>query len=96
MDAYLATCHETARKDIERAFGVLQQRFAVVTYPTLTWSEPQIWKVMNACVIMHNIIIEEEHDKIVYERYYRSFRVSRTSTTRLHVIRSTWQRCQAR
>ncbi|KAI4994273.1 hypothetical protein ZWY2020_029321 [Hordeum vulgare] len=51
---------EGARKDVERAFGVLQSRFAIVRGPAKGWKRKEINDVMKACVIMHNMIVEEE------------------------------------
>uniref|UniRef100_A0A0D3BRF8 Nuclease HARBI1 n=1 Tax=Brassica oleracea var. oleracea TaxID=109376 RepID=A0A0D3BRF8_BRAOL len=38
---------EAVQKDVERAFGVLQARFAII---------------MRACIILHNMIVEDERD----------------------------------
>jgi hypothetical protein len=38
-ESYFATFQESCRKDVEWAFGVLRQCFAIIRYPALTWSE---------------------------------------------------------
>ncbi|XP_018465497.2 uncharacterized protein LOC108836897 [Raphanus sativus] len=53
---------ESARKDVERAFGVLQSRFAIVKNPALLWDKEKIRKIMRTCVILHNMIVENERN----------------------------------
>ncbi|XP_048618736.1 putative nuclease HARBI1 isoform X1 [Brassica napus] len=53
---------EAVRKDVERAFGVLQARFAIVKNPALFWDKVKIGKIMRACIILHNMIVGDERD----------------------------------
>ena len=53
---------ESTRKDVERAFGVLQSRFAIVKNSALLWDKEKIGKIMRTCVILHNMIVEDERD----------------------------------
>lgn len=55
-----ATKQEAARKDIERAFGVLQARFHILCRPSRMWYHERMAVVMRACIIMHNMIVEEQ------------------------------------
>lgn len=57
---YFAKAQEACRKDVKRAFGVLQARFAIVRAPARVWDEDTIQLVMTACIIMHNMIVEDE------------------------------------
>ncbi|XP_024318825.1 uncharacterized protein LOC100826180 isoform X2 [Brachypodium distachyon] len=60
---YFAKCQEAHRKDVERAFGVLQARFAIVRGPARMWDEEVLHDIITACVIMHNMIVEDERDE---------------------------------
>ncbi|XP_063939717.1 uncharacterized protein LOC135148430 [Daucus carota subsp. sativus] len=53
---------EGQRKDVERAFGVLQSRFAIVRGPARFWDKGDLARIMRACIILHNMIVEDERD----------------------------------
>ena len=53
---------EACWKDVERAFGVLQSRFAIVAGPSCFWNKHVLHNIVIACIIMHNMIIEDERD----------------------------------
>jgi hypothetical protein len=60
--AYFAKRQEAVRKDVERCFGVLQARFAIIRNPCRFWSMEVIRDVMFTCCILHNMILEDEKD----------------------------------
>ena len=55
-----AKMQEAVRKDVERCFGVLQARFALVRNPARLWDLETLRIVWKAAVIMHNMIVEDE------------------------------------
>jgi len=57
-----AKYQEGARKDVERAFGVLQSRFTIVRRPARLWKRKSVGRIMLACVILHNMIVEDEKE----------------------------------
>ncbi|KAG2299831.1 hypothetical protein Bca52824_036303 [Brassica carinata] len=62
-----AKTQESVRKDVERAFGVLKARFSVVKNPSKLCDKEKIANNMRACIIIHNMIVEDERSS--FTRY---------------------------
>ena len=58
----LSERQESVRKDVERAFGVLQARFAIIRGPARNMDKAELGMVMKACIILHNMIVEDERN----------------------------------
>ena len=58
--SHFAQRQEGAGNDVERAFGVPQACYAVVCGLAKQWDTKTLWEVMTCCVIMHNMIMEDE------------------------------------
>ena len=56
---FFAAMQEATRKDIERAFGVLQSMWHIITVPSRFESITMMQKVMTCVVILHNMVVEE-------------------------------------
>ncbi|XP_061999020.1 uncharacterized protein LOC133716326 [Rosa rugosa] len=60
QEEYFSTKQEAYRKDVERAFGILQARFAIVRQPARGWDKDSLSTIMLACIILQNMIVEDE------------------------------------
>ncbi|GJV95125.1 ALP1-like protein isoform X1 [Tanacetum coccineum] len=77
---------EAARKDIERAFGVLQGRWGIIRQPARAYQINMLKKIMYCCIMLHNMILEDEG----FEVNVRDLFVSPTPQ-----IQRTWvERCE--
>jgi hypothetical protein len=47
-------------KDVECAFGLLKKRFNMLAIPGRSYSQRILNLIMRACIILHNIIIDDE------------------------------------
>ena len=54
------TVQEKARKDIERAFGALKKRFKILVNASIFRKVKHMKMVMYTCMILHNMILEDE------------------------------------
>jgi hypothetical protein len=97
---YFASKQESTKKDVEWAFGMLQSRFAIVRGPVQYWNKKTLANIMKACIIMHNMIIEDEGVMNLgfdHEREVNSFiSVSHGEIPELHDLLQTHNRIRDR
>ena len=56
---------EMYRNDVERAFSILQARWKLIKEPTRGWSWDKLNSIMISCIILHNMIVEDEWDDYI-------------------------------
>ncbi|GKA14726.1 protein translocase subunit SecA2, chloroplastic isoform X1 [Tanacetum coccineum] len=83
--------HEAARKDVERAFGVLKKKWVIVRTPARSMSLKKITLLMYTCIILHNMI-RKRKKKAISPNYYpeeqhRENDPVKSAQDRLRVIR---------
>ncbi|GJW50743.1 ALP1-like protein [Tanacetum coccineum] len=83
--------HEAARKDVERAFGVLKKKWVIVRTPARSRSFKRITHLMYTCIILHNMIRQNKKKAISGQHYpeekHREDDPVRSAQDRLQVIR---------
>ena len=72
-----AKLQESTRKDVERAFGVLQAQFAIIRQPARFFYLKTLRDIMKACIILHNM-----HDHWRWARWKRNKRLLPLRTRR--------------
>jgi hypothetical protein len=60
----------SVRKDVKRAFDLLKKRFSILAIPGRSYSQRTLDLIMRACIILHNMIIDDERDGVYDENYH--------------------------
>ncbi|MFS7946765.1 putative harbinger transposase-derived protein [Helianthus anomalus] len=66
---YLKKQQESARKDVERAFGVLKKRWFVIDQLSRILEKSKMRNIMYTCIIFHNMILEDSDRAFCGENY---------------------------
>ena len=76
IDRNFSGWQEAKRKDVERAFGVLQKKFHFLVHSILFHHREDIFYAVRACIAMHNMMVEERilNDTVEDESFYELVR----------------------
>ncbi|XP_070675663.1 protein ALP1-like [Malus domestica] len=66
---HFASYQEGCRKDVEHYFGILQARWAIVRGAARMFDLESLQSIMMTCIILHNMIVEDEYDYDVVDKY---------------------------
>ncbi|CAL2260387.1 unnamed protein product [Prunus armeniaca] len=56
-------------KDVERCFGILQTQWLIIQGAARMFDEEVLRSIMMTCIILHNMIVEDEYDYDAAEVY---------------------------
>lgn len=71
---------EAVRKDVERVFAVLTLKFQILARPFRLWELSDINIVMQTCVIIHNMQVEERISSIGEDEHYNDLKKNQEQT----------------
>ncbi|XP_070668887.1 uncharacterized protein [Malus domestica] len=72
------------RKDVERCFGILQARWVIVKSAARMFDVESLRSIMMMCVILYNMIVEDEFDYDAVDEYEPEPDTMNNSRTRIH------------
>jgi hypothetical protein len=58
------------RKDVECASGLVKKRFNILAIPSRSYSQHILDLILRDCIILHNIIIDDERDGGYDDNYH--------------------------
>ena len=69
------------RKEVERVFYILQGRYNILSVPGRLWSTARMKKIVKACVLLHNMIIEDQRSEESLDNHSRFVASLRTAAS---------------
>jgi hypothetical protein len=71
---------------VECAFSLLKKRFNIIVISDLSYSQHILDLIMRACIILHNMIIEDERDVGYDDNYHTATSVVALSSMRHRLV----------
>lgn len=66
---------ESLRKDIERVFGIIKQRFRILKLGVSFYKMETVEKLFHTCVALHNFLLDKNDEKVDFSKPLEGARV---------------------